>query len=88
VRLTLRGESPLRYFKQPPRVRITTGGSTIREYRPDADFNWDITIPADALTRSGGAIAIETDPVYRPGGADERQLGLRIFDLHVYPVLP
>jgi len=88
VRLTLRGESPLRYFKQPPRVRIAIGGSTIREYRPAADFNWDITIPADALTRSGGAIAIETDPVYRPGGADERQLGLRIFDLHLYPVLP
>jgi hypothetical protein len=87
VRLVMRGESPLRYFKQPPRVTISAG-SVIREYRPDADFDWDVTIPADALTRSGGEIVIETDPVYRPGGADERQLGLRIFDLHVYPVLP
>ena len=88
VRLTIRGESPMRYFTQPPTVKITAGASVIREYRPDADFNWDVTIPANALAQSGGAVAIETDPVYRPGGLDERHLGLRILDLHVYPVSP
>jgi hypothetical protein len=92
VRLTLRGESPLRYFKQPPTVTITAGGTTIARFTPDADFNWDVMVPADALARSAGEIAIETDRVYLPakeeGSADDRHLGLRIFDLRVNPVLP
>ncbi len=92
VRLTVRGESPLRYFNAPPTVKITAGDATIAQFRPDADFEWSVTIPADALARSGGAIAIETDPVYLPGPtegtADARHLGLRVFDLRVNPVSP
>jgi hypothetical protein len=51
-----------------------------------------VTVPADALTRSAGTVAIETDRVYLPGPAegtaDDRHLGLRIFDLRVNPVSP
>jgi hypothetical protein len=92
VQLTMRGESPLRYFNAPPTVKITAAGATIAEFHPAADFEWSVTVPAEALARSGGSIAIETDRTYLPGGAegtaDTRHLGLRIFDLRVSPVLP
>ena len=89
IQLTLRGESPLRYLNAPPTVKVTAGGATIAQFYPDADFEWSVTVPAEALTRSGGAVAIETDHVYLPGQAegtaDTRHLGLRIFDLRVTP---
>jgi hypothetical protein len=92
VRITIRGESPLRYFDRPPTVKVTAGGATVAQFRPDADFEWTVTVPADALTRSAGAVAIETDRVYLPGPAegtaDDRHLGLRIYDLRVNPVSP
>jgi hypothetical protein len=92
VRLTLRGESPLRYFDAPPTVKVTVGGATVAQFQPDADFEWNVTVPADSLARSGGAVAIETDRIYLPGPAegtaDTRHLGLRIFDLRVSPISP
>jgi len=92
VRITMRGESPLRYFDRPPTVKVTAGGATISQLRPSTDFEWSVTVPADAMTKSGGAVAIETDRVYLPGQvehtSDERHLGLRIFDLRLTPVLP
>jgi len=92
VRLTIRGESPLRYFDRPPTVRVTAAGETIAQLRPDADFEWSATVPAEAIAKSAGAVAIETDRVYLPGQVehtgDERHLGLRIFALSVTPVSP
>jgi len=92
VRLTLKGESPLRYFDAPPSVRVTAAGQVLAQFRPDDDFEWTITIPAADLARAGGAIAIETDPVYLPGPAegtsDERHLGLRVYEFRVHPVTP
>ncbi len=90
VRITLRGESPLRYFDAPTTVKVTAGGSTIAQLKPAADFEWSVAVPADAVARSAGAIAIETDRIYLPGPAegtsDERHLGLRIFECRVEPV--
>ena len=92
IQLTLRGESPLRYLNTPPTVKVTAGGATLAQFQPEADFDWSVTVPAEALARSGGAVAIETDRVYLPGPAegtaDTRHLGLRIFDLRVTPVSP
>jgi hypothetical protein len=89
VRLVLRGESPLRYFDQPPTVRVTVGGRVIARLQPDADFEWTVTVPAEDLARADGAIAVETDRVYLPGPAegtaDERRLGLRLFECLVHP---
>jgi hypothetical protein len=92
VRLTIRGESPLRYFSRAPTVKVTAGGAIVGQFRPDADFEWSLTVPIDAIVKSDGAVAIETDRVYLPGQTehtgDERHLGLRIFDLRVTPVSP
>jgi hypothetical protein len=92
LQLTLKGESPLRYFDAPPSVRVTAADRVLAQFRPDDDFEWTITIPAADLARAAGAIAIETDPVYLPGPAegttDERHLGLRVYEIHVHPVTP
>jgi len=92
VRITIRGESPLRYFDRPPAVKLTAGGETVAQFMPATDFESSATVSADAMTKSGGAVAIETDRVYLPGRAegtaDERHLGLRIYDLRVTPVSP
>jgi hypothetical protein len=92
VRISLRGESPLRYFDAPPTVRVTAAGKVLAQFQPDDDFDWTATVPADEVTRAAGAIAIETDPVYLPGPAegttDERHLGLRVYEMRVYPATP
>jgi hypothetical protein len=92
VQLRLRGESPLEYFDAAPTVRIFAGTHEIAERHPDADFEWTFTIPDADMRAADGRIVIETAPVYLPGRAegtsDERQLGLRLFDIDVAPVLP
>ncbi len=92
VRVMLRGQSPLKYFAVPPTVTIVAGGRTLAKFHPSADFEWSVDVPADAWVASGGAIAIETDPVYLPGPAegtgDERHLGLRLYDTRVTTVGP
>ena len=92
VRLRIRGESPLNYFDVPPTVRVTTAGRTIAEFRPADDFDRTITVPSTDMAQADGRIAIETDPVYRPalaeGSADERRLGLRLYEIRVDQVLP
>jgi hypothetical protein len=92
VVVRLRGESPLKYFDEVPTVRIRAGDRIVGEFRPDADFEWSVTVPADAVRSAEGAIAIETDRIYLPGQVegttDSRQLGLRLFEIAVNPVTP
>jgi len=92
VVVSLRGESPLKYFDAAPTVRVSAGGRVVEELHPGADFQWLVTVPADAVRSGGGAIAIETDRIYLPGQAegtaDPRRLGLRIFQVDVNPVTP
>ena len=92
VTLEVAGESPLRYFDRSPTVKITAGDVTLAQFQPDTDFEWRVAVPAEAMLNSGGAIAIEIDRVYLPGKvegtADDRHLGLRIFDLRVNGVDP
>ena len=87
IQLRLRGESPLKYFDAPPRVRVVAGDRVIMEERPAADFAWSVVIDAEDLRRGEGIIAVETDPVYLPGKAegttDARELGLRLFEIAV-----
>jgi len=81
--LRIRGESPVKYVGTAPTVRISAGRTTLATFNPAADFEWRVTVPADALALAGGIITIETDRTYLPGvvegSADTRRLGLRIF---------
>jgi hypothetical protein len=89
VSLRLRGESPLKYFDEPPAVRVIAGGRVAAEMRPDDDFDWTIVLPGEDVRASDGRITLETDPVYVPaqteGTSDQRQLGLRLFDIDIIP---
>lgn len=89
VRITLRGESPLRYQAEAPLVRIRAGDRTVAETRMSGDFEWMVDVPESDVRAADGRIALETDPVYLPGIAegtvDERQLGLRLFGISVIP---
>jgi hypothetical protein len=92
VVVRMRGESPLKYFSEVPTVRIRAGDRIVGELRPEADFEWAVNVPADAMRSGGGAIVIETDRIYLPGEAegtsDSRRLGLRLFEIDVNPVTP
>jgi hypothetical protein len=90
VEVRLRGESPRKYFDAAPRVRLLAGEREIAVFHPDADFEWTVKVPADAMKAAQGALTIETDRVYLPGKvertSDTRRLGLRLFDVDVHPV--
>jgi len=92
VELVLHGESPLKYFDSAPAVRIAAGEQIVSELHPTGEFTWHVVVPADAVQRVGGAIAVEVDRVYLPGPAegttDSRRLGLRLFETTVFPAAP
>ena len=92
VEVRMRGESPLKYFREVPTVKIRAGDRIVGVLRPDADFEWAVKVSADAIRSGEGAIVIETDRIYLPGQAegtsDARQLGLRFFEIAVNPVSP
>ena len=91
VELRIRGESPRKYFDSAPTVRVRAGDREIAVLRPDDDFEWRVPVPADAVQSAAGAVSIEVDRVYLPGKvegtSDARRLGVRLFDVALYPLL-
>jgi hypothetical protein len=89
VRVDLKFESPLTYFAAPSQVKAIAGSREIASSAIAGD-RWSFDVPLDALEAAGGVITIETAqtfvPAERGGGADRRQLGLRIFDISIDPV--
>ena len=83
VLLTLRAESPLRYFDRAPLIRVSVGGAAVSELVPEGDFTWQVTLPATQLAAADGRILIESAASFVPGGGDQRQLALRVYALHV-----
>jgi hypothetical protein len=85
LRLTLAGESPLRYFDRPPTVVVRAGERELARFSPSADFFQTIDVPASALSAANGRITLETNLVYTPAergeSGDLRRLGLRIFQM-------
>jgi hypothetical protein len=87
LRLTLAGESPLRYFDRAPTVVVRAGGRELSRFSPSADFFQTIDVPASALAAANGEIAVETNLVYVPvergESRDARRLGLKIFQVEL-----
>jgi hypothetical protein len=87
VRVSLTGESPLRYFDEAPTVSVSVGERRVESLEPRADFTHEVLIPADALDRAGGRVTIETSRSFVPdevsGNGDRRRLGLRIWETTV-----
>jgi hypothetical protein len=89
VRVRIRGESPLRYFDEPPVVRLLAGGAPLGEWHPSDDFAWEVAVPAAAIDRAGGTLTLTTSqtfvPAAREGGGDRRRLGLRVYGVEIVP---
>ncbi|MBM3778629.1 MAG: DUF2723 domain-containing protein [Acidimicrobiia bacterium] len=87
LRVTLRGESPLRYFDEVPAVTLRAGNEVVGRFEPSSDFDWSIRVPAALVAASGGALDLETSRVWVPAesgpSADRRSLGLRVFSCEV-----
>jgi hypothetical protein len=88
VEITLRAESPRRYFDAAPKVVLRAGGQTLATMTPEDDFELTARVPAAALQASGGILTLATDRVFVPadvrrGSNDRRRLGLRIYDVTV-----
>ena len=87
VRLTLSGESPLRYFDRAPAVTVSVGDREVGRFSPSADFTERIMLPADALAAADGHVVITSDkffvPAERARSSDKRHLALRIYSYAV-----
>lgn len=87
VRVTVSGESPVTYYDAPVRLTLRAGPAMLATWRPEADFTFEVDVPASALAAADGRLTLETDRTWVPderlGNGDRRRLGLRIFDLHV-----
>jgi 4-amino-4-deoxy-L-arabinose transferase-like glycosyltransferase len=85
--LTMAGESPLRYYDDPPALRVAVGAAAVAETRPAADFTWDVVLPHAALAAAGGQVVVTSDrqfvPGERDGSPDRRRLAVRIYDVRV-----
>ena len=85
--MQLRGESPLRYFDQPARIRVSVGDRELSEIAPAADFTAEVAIPAEALTAADGRIVLTSDRSFvageREGTPDRRKLAVRVYSLSV-----
>jgi hypothetical protein len=90
-RITLRMESPLRYFDAAPRVRVTAGTVELAATLLSEARQWTIDVPGIALAAADGRVTIETDRVFVPaergGPPDRRRLGLRVFGVRVQNAL-
>jgi hypothetical protein len=87
ARITMRIESPLRYFDAAPLVKVRAGDREIASATIDSSRDWTFDVPADAMAASGGAVTLETNkffvPAERGQGPDQRHLGLRVFAIQV-----
>ena len=89
VTITLQGESPLRYYNDPPTLRIVVGTTTVAEIRPERDFTLETKIPTALLDEAGGRVVVQSSEFFIPGdrdgSADRRHLASRIYAVSVRP---
>jgi hypothetical protein len=86
VKLTIHGESPLRYYDAPPHVRLVIGSREVAAFDPSSDFDESIDVPADLLAAANGRVTLESSRFFVPGragGGDQRHLALRIFSIEI-----
>jgi hypothetical protein len=86
VKMTIRGESPMRYHAAPPHLRVLIGNREVAAFDPSSDFEEEIELPADLLAQTVGRVTLESSRVFIPGaagGGDQRHLALRIFAVDV-----
>jgi hypothetical protein len=89
LRLSIVGESTLRYYPRPSRLTVRAGGETLGAFDLAADFVYEVTIPAAALAKSQGQVTLEADQMFIPGDrertGDRRHLSVRLYSVTSSP---
>jgi hypothetical protein len=89
LRLTIAGESPLRYFARPSRLTVSVAGETVAVLELSRDFASDVHIPAPLLAKGNGRIVLASDQMFIPGDregtGDRRHLAVRIYSVTTSP---
>lgn len=83
ITLKLSGESPLKYFDDPPSVVISVDSLTVAEFAPATDFTREVHLPAALLAAGNGRVQIRSSQSFVPGNGDARTLALRVFSVDV-----
>ena len=87
VRMTIRGESPLRSYDQPVEVAVRAGDVEVARFTPTDDFTQVIDLTAAQL--ASGRVTIHPSRTFvqgeRDGGPDRRRLGLRVYSVELAP---
>jgi hypothetical protein len=89
LRLRVTGESPLRYYQEPPAIVVRAGTVALATLRPSSDFDESVSLPADVLARAGGLVTLDVDRTFVPDdrehNGDRRRLGVRIWGVAIEP---
>ena len=75
-------------FTPPQQVTVRAGGATIGTFGADSRDPALLTFPVAAAQFGTGEMAeitIDVDKTFKPGGADTRELGIRVFHAFVEP---
>jgi hypothetical protein len=87
LQVTLRVDRPRKYFDDDPLVRLLAGDQVLAQTTFARTDVWTVTVPAEAVARSGGRLTLETNrtfvPAERREAADRRPLGLRVFSVEI-----
>jgi hypothetical protein len=87
VRLTLVGESPLRYFDRASIIVVLVEGREVARFTASDDFVQTIEVPAEPFAVSPARVTFEIDqmfvPAEREDTGDRRQLAQRFFRVDV-----
>lgn len=87
--MTISGESPVKYFGRGTDLVVRAGTTEVARRHLSSDFSESITVPAAALAAADGRLTLEVGDSYVPAergqGADQRQLGLRVFTVSFIP---
>ena len=73
-------------FTPPQQVTVSSGGQALATFAADSKDRTLKMIPVTAAQLGGGdmaAITIDVDRTFTPGGADARELGIRVFNRFV-----
>ena len=75
-------------FTPPQQVTVLVGGQPVGTFVADSKQTKLVTFPVSAAQFGTGEmaeVAIEVDKTFKPGGADTRELGVRVFHAFVEP---
>lgn len=86
--LVISGENPSRYYGGGAEMTVLAGDTELARFTLDTDFTRSVTIPVEPLSVARGRVTLRLSKTHVPGrlrvSPDQRELGVRIYDVSVY----